>query len=271
MIGYKIGLSTLSDQNTTVRVLITLNIPDNAKTNINRTNTIDSKHASYRCNKAIVVSIEDTNGCMYTTAKNFIYKYKTIVYKVNEEVTSEMDISDPECNNESGQGIYFFLCKEVALMCGLDSLENGEYIQWYSNGQLQTRCNFVNGKRDGEYNSWHANGHPWVQCKYINGQYDGEYKYWYPNGQLQIQCNFVNGISHGEYNSWHSSGQQSSKKTYKNGKIIGEYKLWDKNGELYKEFNFKKLMLEKIHMSEHQNSPEEIIINNMIFLTPSVI
>ncbi len=65
--GYKIAIANGN------RVLVTLKIPNDATTNISRTGIKDKNYASYRCNKAIVISIEDIKGKHYASARSYMY------------------------------------------------------------------------------------------------------------------------------------------------------------------------------------------------------
>ncbi len=80
MIGYKIGT------NDGMRVLVTLEISKDAKTNLDRTDIKDKEYAKYRCDRCKVLSIEDTDGNRYQSAKNSFYDKKIIEYKVGEDV-----------------------------------------------------------------------------------------------------------------------------------------------------------------------------------------
>jgi len=35
--------------------------------------------------------------------------------------------------------------------------KQGLYQTWYKNGQLESRCNFIDGKFDGQMEEWHSN------------------------------------------------------------------------------------------------------------------
>ena len=67
MLGYKIA------EHGNVRVLVTLEIPDDALTNMNRYDIFDAMKAKYRTNKAKVLDIEDEQGTKYTHANSCIH------------------------------------------------------------------------------------------------------------------------------------------------------------------------------------------------------
>ncbi len=90
----------------------------------------------------------------------------------------------------------------------------GEYKEWYPEGQLHCQRYYKDGKREGECKWWWDNGQLRSQEYYKGGKFDGEWKRWYANGQLWVQL------------------------YYKEGKLNGEYKWWNENGQLeYEEYH----------------------------------
>jgi len=165
MIGYKIAQvhnlsyksGGLNDQDIR-RVLVTLEIPDDAKTNLHRKDIVDSTKAKYRCNKAKVLKIEDNEGTEYQEATTLCYSDKKLKYVVGEEVEEKNYNTDIEV--VCGEGIHFFLDKEVALLFGLDDLgphgpiKDGvmreplaRYQCWWENGQKKLECHYQDGKK----------------------------------------------------------------------------------------------------------------------------
>ncbi len=215
MIGYKIA-STEDGK----RALVTLKIGSDSNTNLYRNDIVDKMYAKYRCDKATVVSITicDTDEPV-TCAYSSMYKYKRIKYVVGEEVVEPF--YDKDINVVCGEGIHFFLSKEVAMLYGLDKVENGEYKMWYNNGQLHIQTTYLEGKRHGEYKMWYRgaderseNGQLEIQTTYAEGEVHGEYKEWWSNGQLRAQTTYVEDKLHGEYKEWWSKGQLRVQTTY---------------------------------------------------------
>ena len=48
--------------------------------------------------------------------------------------------------------------------------ENGEYKEWWYNGQLFKHCFFKNERLEGEYKRWYSNGQLFIHCFYKNGE-----------------------------------------------------------------------------------------------------
>ena len=237
MIGYKIAYTEGK------RVLVTLNIPDDALTNINRDGVKDIKYAKHVCNKANVVSIEDErgNGCEEAQSSN--HSKKSVKYIVGEEIV--------ECNYAkeilliSGEAFTFFLDRQVALLYGLSQVENGEYKKWFDNGQLEIHCYYENGKLQGEYTKWFMNGNLERHAFYNEGKVEGEYKRWYLNGNLYEQFYYREGELDGESKWWYTNTQLASHTFYKKGNLDGEFKWWhreddlNKSGQIYIDAFFK--------------------------------
>jgi hypothetical protein len=148
MIGYKIVLSINA-----CRLLLTLEIPSDAKTNMNRPDIFDKDKASYRCNKCNVINIEDELGNIYTEA--FSIFDSDFKYELNKQV--EVKNFD---ENGGSAGIHFYLSKIVAynqdvrvkwyikdgktmIDCVLPPiLENNALIRYNANGSMYQKIPF---------------------------------------------------------------------------------------------------------------------------------
>jgi len=216
MIGYKIAEVYLNDKDSR-RVLVTLEISDDATTNLHRKDIIDATKAKYRCNKAKVLKIEDTEGKEYPEATTHCYKDKKLKYVIGEEVEEKNYNLDNEV--VCGEGIHFFLDKEVALLYNLNNVKEGLYQSWWKNGQIETECHYRNGKLEGTYKAWFENGHLQKECTYLDGKLDGLYKAWYKNGQKWLECTFRDDKMDGLYKQW-DTGQKWVECTFKDDKIV---------------------------------------------------
>lgn len=116
------------------RVIITLEIPPGALTNIDRKSVAVPETAKYRANKAKVLKIEGEDGTPYTTAKTAFFVEKALTYTVGEVIDEPGYDPDPE--QVCSSGIHFFLSKCVAELYGLEMIENGLYQVWQESGEL---------------------------------------------------------------------------------------------------------------------------------------
>ncbi len=175
MIGYKVA------RNDNDRVIVTLEIPDDALTDMNRRSIIVKETAQYRANKVKVLKIEDSDGKEYTEAESMFYPYACLKYTVGETAVDNYFCRDIEKREE---GIYFFLSREVAERYGLGTVENGIHKMWHPNGVLEEEFECVNGKHHGKYTSYHDNGVKNIECVYENGALAGVFRRWHENGTM---------------------------------------------------------------------------------------
>ncbi len=101
------------------------------------------------------------------------------------------DISKDNCRLCSRQRS---ICRPISINEHLYGKLNGEYKEWWNDGQIRIQTNYVNGIRNGEYKSWWPNGHIYIQCTYIKGEFHGEYKTWYRDGELLEDKVYIEGI-----------------------------------------------------------------------------
>ena len=170
MIGYKIAFD-----NNKNRILVTLEILSDSKTNINRDNIFCKDKAAYKTNKCKVLSLSSLDEV--DKIKEVVVAYSsydpTFKYELNKEiiVNDYKDIDDPFSN-----GIHFFINKERAInynLCGSivsyfenneskikceNLLEEGEYIVYYENGAVEQIYHFKNFKINGELKHFRKNG-----------------------------------------------------------------------------------------------------------------
>jgi antitoxin component YwqK of YwqJK toxin-antitoxin module len=209
MIGYKIA------KNGEKRVVVTLEIPRDALTNMNRSSIAVRDTAKYRANKAKVLKIEDDEGNCYQAATSFSYDKKSLDYKVGELLEESTYNVDPE--QVCAEGIHYFLSRRVAELYGLNNLVNGLFECWYDNGQKYEEVPYVDGKRNGLYQGWYSNGQKWDEYVYVDGVKHGLYQNWYENGQICQEVTFVDGNRHGLFQRWGEDGTKLEEATYVNG------------------------------------------------------
>lgn len=204
------------------RVLITLEIPDDATTNLDRKNIAVKETASYRANKVKVLKIEDDNGKNYETAESaFVTGFVEILtYKVGETLVEPN--YDPDADKVFTKGIHFFLEKHVAELykLPLHATWSGVWMAYYYNGVKKHEVMFKDGKKEGLHTSWHENGIKQSEKNFKNGKEDGQYQKWYENGVKEEQVMYKDGLMNGIYTSWYDFGDKKTEQNYKNGKKV---------------------------------------------------
>jgi len=99
---------------------------------------------------------------------------------------------------------------------------NGLFADYFKNGQLKIKGNYVDSKKDGLWESWFENGQKEDSATYIKDELIGKRLMWFNNRQLQLESYW--GKSETRIGTW--------TRYFENGKIesIGGF---DENGELH--------------------------------------
>ena len=203
MLGYKVAKSFGK------RVVITLEIPEDAITNMKRTNIVHAETAKYRTMKAKVIKIEDSDGKTYNEAVSFNYDKNSLTYKLDEELVChdfDMNLEDV-CS----KGIHFFLSKQMAETYGVESIENGVLTTWHANGVKERQRTFVNNKKHGLVSVWFENGNKNEEVVFENGKIQGIAHGFYENGKKKFEFPFLDDKEHGDCHYWDENG---NKRTY---------------------------------------------------------
>lgn len=217
--------------------IIELEIDTTIANNLNR-KVVDKNHAKYRCEKAFVIKIydkyteEEVSSVKDSHDPHFIYEKDKYIYVLNYDYNI-----DEVCTT----GISFFLSKETAYFCNIirSRIITGEYKQWYHNGQLYEKCNFIDGKKEGSYERYYINGQSYEKYNYTNDKKNGPFESWYDNGQLCEKYNYINDEQCGPYIMWYDNGQIYEKSYYVNDKKEGLFEEYYKNGILRKKCNYE--------------------------------
>jgi antitoxin component YwqK of YwqJK toxin-antitoxin module len=57
---------------------------------------------------------------------------------------------------------------------------------YYANGNLESRAECIDGKREGTCERWHANGTKMAEGRYENGRMEGEWNFWNADGTPDV-------------------------------------------------------------------------------------
>ncbi|MBR8766563.1 hypothetical protein IX306_001939 [Porphyromonas levii] len=135
--------------------------------------------------------------------------------------------------------------------------QNGLYERWHSNGQLEERGHWGNGKREGVLENWYEDGSPWIRSSYKNGKRDGFYERWYPNGQLEERSHWKDGGKYSLCEAWHSNGRLFFWENYKEGKKEGLSERWHANGQQWERSNWRDDQKHGLYERWHANGQLE--------------
>ncbi len=124
-------------------VVITLEIPDDAITTMNRSGIVNRQTAKYRTNKAKVLKIEDDAGTEYANATSAFYETKKLTYIPGETIVC--DDFDMDLEKVCSTGIHFFLDFTVAKHYKRTAIQNGILTAWYDSDQTMAVELYENG------------------------------------------------------------------------------------------------------------------------------
>lgn len=227
MLAYKIALHRTAEH----RVLVTLTIPPEARTNMLRASVKEAKTAKYRTDCATVLRLEDCEtGEELTEAVSYFYRGKPLLYKKGDLLTVPSYTEDPDAI--CAQGIHYFLDRDVALQFGLQSLDDGVLREWYPNGALQSEIPFLHGERHGLIRKWYEDGTLSYEAPYSHGSVDGLEQGWFQSGQLESQHPYVRGKIEGLSQEWYRSGRLMVQAQYVEGRLHGVNRVWYQDGTL---------------------------------------
>jgi antitoxin component YwqK of YwqJK toxin-antitoxin module len=81
---------------------------------------------------------------------------------------------------------YFYAMKNKDIIPYNDKGEqHGYWEDYYSNGKLWYKGNYVNGKQHGYWESYYDNGNLAYKGNYIDGKRHGYWEWYYDNGELR--------------------------------------------------------------------------------------
>ncbi|RRD39465.1 toxin-antitoxin system YwqK family antitoxin [Leptotrichia sp. OH3620_COT-345] len=112
-----------------------------------------------------------------------------------------------------------------------DGIIEGQYNEYYSNGNLFTTGKYSDGKREGSWKIYSEKGQLWKSYEYKNNELNGQYISYYTNtGMREIVGNYKNDKPDGIWNEYYANGSRKKSGTYKDGKKIGIFVEWFING-----------------------------------------
>ena len=117
---------------------------------------------------------------------------------------------------------------------------NGLYYEKFTNepftgkttGRIQK--NYINGKFEGEWLEYYDNGQLKIKRNYKDGILEGESLWYHKNGQLESKGNFKDDEKEGEWLHYRRDGKLWRKYYYKEGKKDGKWTWYDTFGNVVK-------------------------------------
>jgi antitoxin component YwqK of YwqJK toxin-antitoxin module len=226
------------------QLIVTIEIPTTAITNVNRQDIVDKRHATYRSDTAIVKNIEDHCGNEYSNGFIDFSYYNTLdesifECKIGDVIKRKIDFPERSMGNENG--IYFWLHKDV--IQEHIPIKNGDYCNFDFDGKLQEIGTKVDGKHNGSRYYWenyddgcrhyrethyHENHHEVLDIDYYderiikyevkNDMLHGLFTKYDINNNKLYEVNYIDGKKEGVDTRWDSDGNIVDQITYENGK-----------------------------------------------------
>jgi antitoxin component YwqK of YwqJK toxin-antitoxin module len=241
--------------------LITLDVPCDATTNINRDSCVDKFNAKHMTNKCKIADIYDINrqthrhkvGVMSWTGMlhNIVTKGKTCmdkryynhIFKLNE--VKEFKPFDPHSETDEDIGISFYLDK----ICAINNSKFNNFIEFCQqdgigifyddNGAIKHRKIFKNNTyigliSAGEYKIINYEKlEERVECNKI----DGEVTMYFENGDVKSKSEWCDNKLNGKWIDYYCNDKVKSKGSYMNGMLDGVWYYYDVLG-IYKKLTF---------------------------------
>lgn len=112
-----------------------------------------------------------------------------------------------------------------------EEVMDGQWQEFYADGNKKGLGLFVEGKEVGIWQTWHNNGQLMSTGKYVDGLKDGTWEEFHPDGSKAALSQWQAGVQVGEARRWYHDGKAESVMRFKDGKIDGDWLEWHENGE----------------------------------------
>ena len=113
-----------------------------------------------------------------------------------------------------------------------DNLKIGEWVQYYKNGNLQAKVNYIDDELNGEYKEYYENRKLKIEGKYKNNLPEGEWRYYSDEKNLLSIIRYKNGMLNGIKKDYYLNGVLSREMEFKDNLPYGKYKSYWENGSL---------------------------------------
>jgi len=111
--------------------------------------------------------------------------------------------------------------------------QNGRWVYWYKNGNINKIETWENGLETGKWEKWYNNGNKSEVSYWEKGEMIGLWINWDINGLRMKERKFnKNG---GKWTEWHTNNVKKLEGYFIDGFRHGQWKYFNKRGNLYKE------------------------------------
>lgn len=113
-----------------------------------------------------------------------------------------------------------------------DSVKNGVYERFFSNGTVSERMTYIDGVLQGEHTYFYDNGQVDEIQIHKDGKLNGMYKKYYKNGQLKLELPYVEDVISGEGKGYYENGQVKEVVSFQANQENGAFTEYHENGNL---------------------------------------
>jgi len=204
------------------------------KNNEKRQGVMNPRYANFRCEKAVVVGLEDVETGERIISDRSIYDEN---FNYDEGVVVSTDF-DEDINKVCAPGIHYFMDREAAISHYYQrrfhdyavTCPSGIHNEWYEDGRLRRQIHYKDHKYHGKFSRWQQNGKKIEECEYVDDKRNGLRTLWWDNGKKSSMCEYVDDLRHGACISWYESGKEEMRCEYRCGKLNGLLIKWDEEG-----------------------------------------
>ena len=107
----------------------------------------------------------------------------------------------------------------------VDDVLNGEYKEFYDNGEIKSTANYVDGVLEGLSLVYDREGNLSYEIPYIKNKKNGTVKRYYPTGELMGEIKYEHGLKHGMLDAYNKDGTLMAKVLFNKDVAIKGYSL----------------------------------------------
>jgi len=128
----------------------------------------------------------------------------------------------------------------VARLSDDSYMNDGEYAEYYKNGQKFVEGVFKKGVFEGPWNYWHPNGQLCKKVIFKGSKPHGQWDVFLADGTLQASKSYQDGLRDGKWFVYYGDGKQVKVEVnYKQGKPHGDRVSYFENGQMHQQAHFE--------------------------------
>jgi len=133
----------------------------------------------------------------------------------------------------SGTMVAFYSSGQQQYQCHyLNGLKEGCEVLWYPSGSVKSQTSYKNGKIDGWHQEFYENGSPMSQGLYQLGHRQGHFQWWYGNEQIRLSTSYSDDVLDGPWTEYYENGVIKGRGLWIQGTQQGLWEVFDRYGNL---------------------------------------